>query len=621
MSSFAENKKILQDNLACLDEETRRKIQDSPDIGNLISSKSGEPNLVIDNIYFHSRYNPSTEASRLVSRFLDEKDDRILIFFGAGLGYAVREALKNPALKIFWLEAFAGIVKSGLSLADYSYALNDRRLTILIKPLQEDALFSSFKGISNLPVSFIPHRESFLWKEPEYAEFKFICESFFRKKDVNIATLSRFEKIWTRNILQNLPDLLHLSPISRVFGISHDVPIVVAGAGPSLFYDLENLKRFRNEFLLISVDTALHVLTNSGIDPDLIYSVDPQALNSSYLEGYDGEGKIVFDPTSSYHTLRLSEKIKQGFFTSSPFPLTKIISEISIEDVGDIPFGGSVSTNAVSLAGLMQGPQVFFVGQDLAFTEGYAHCRGAVLEERLNFKETRYFRREMHNFRQINALAKKRVFGYDGKNHTTNEKMLIFKKWFEDASPNRNWINLTSSGSKLEGIPQGKFEDYFEPGRNFVRVEKIRAHLRSIAGKGKECVSLHDLKNKIEKIVENLSEFEKLLVRGSILCKKIYESVGREEVSHAKIQSALKEMDAIDEEVSSKKNLNEIIGTAVQRVILMITEDYDIKLNLEEKKNPRLQIAKKSLLLYEGLLDACRLTKIQLKKVLYRIEL
>ncbi|EMO25759.1 hypothetical protein LEP1GSC170_4776 [Leptospira interrogans serovar Bataviae str. HAI135] len=36
------------------------------------------------------------------------------------------------------------------------------------------------------------------------------------------------------------------------------------------------------------MDTALMVLWNFGIDPDLVFSVDPQALNTKYLEGYNG---------------------------------------------------------------------------------------------------------------------------------------------------------------------------------------------------------------------------------------------------------------------------------------------------------------------------------------------
>lgn len=55
-------------------------------------------------------------------------------------------------------------------------------------------------------------------------------------------------------------------------------------------------------------------------------------------------------------------------------------------------------------------------------------------------------------------------------------------------------------------------------------------------------------------------------------------------------------------------------------MILTITEGYDEHLSLEEKENPRLGVAKKSLLLYEGLFESVRSTKRMLTKSLYRLQ-
>lgn len=143
----------------------------------------------------------------------------------------------------------------------------------------------------------------------------------FHKKDVNISTLTRFEKIWTRNFISNLPQLTSMEPIRSLFGICQGkADVLVCGAGPSLILSLNDIKTYRKNLILIAVDTALMVLWNFGIDPDLVFSVDPQVLNTKYLEGYNGNAKIVFDPTSSYHSLRLPGKFKNGFYLFSvPF--------------------------------------------------------------------------------------------------------------------------------------------------------------------------------------------------------------------------------------------------------------------------------------------------------------
>ncbi|HMZ60780.1 MAG TPA: hypothetical protein PL048_18535, partial [Leptospiraceae bacterium] len=78
--------------------------------------------------------------------------------------------------------------------------------------------------------------------------------------------------------------------------------------------------------------------------------------------------------------------------------------------------------------------------------------------------------------------------------------------------------------------------------------------------------------------------------------------------------SLISQMEKIDEKVSSKKGLNDYIGLGVQRVILMITEGFDSELTLEEKKNEKLGIAKKSILLYKGLHETSYIIRRMIKK-------
>ncbi len=614
---------ILKKNLFNLTSELSERILNSTNIGNLEKTKSGLENLLVDGIYFHSKHDPIVEAKRLLDGLKKSDESKVYIFFGAGLGYAVSEALKLSNVQVIWMECYAGILKSALSNHDYSQEIQSGRLKILLKPFTEDSLFSTFKGISVLPVTFIPHRPSVSWREADYTECKYICEKFFQKKDVNIATLSRFEKIWTRNLIQNFPDIHHLTPVSYLFGIAKDLPIVVSGAGPSLYESLSDVKKYRENFILITVDTALHVLVGAGIEPDLIFSVDPQAINSSYLEGYTGSGYIVFDPTSSYHTLRLSEKFKQGFFTSSPFPLLQIYTKHLKVEAGDIPFGGSVSTNAVSLAELMGAYNVYFVGQDLAFTDGYAHCRGAILEERLNFKESRYFRREKHNYKQLTALPRLKSIGYDGEEYHSNEKMQIFQKWFGDRAEGRNWVNLSPKGAKIKGVPRKNFRESFDNTTPELirRIQFTKEAISNLTqNTSKKDFDLEAFLKDTDRMLSELSQFTTTLKKGKQLAEKIYTLIQKKGNTAKEINELLTQMNQIDEEVSSKKNLNEVIGMSVQRTILTITEGYETNLTLDEKKNPHLGVAQKSILLYTGLYEGASLIKRLLKKTSMRLS-
>jgi hypothetical protein len=607
---------MLKKNLNSLNKKQAKRIEESEAIGIIEKSVSGAYTLQIDSILFHSKHDPIKEAQRLVNT-LKTDDEKLLIFFGAGLGYSILHALQSKNCKVIWMEPYIGILKTAFSLHDFSTYIQTGRLVLSLPPFTEDELYSIFKGTSSMTANFISHRASLSWRNKEYLELKFLCESFFKKKDVNIATLSRFEKIWTKNLLLNFRFLPFMVPVSTLFGVAKGLPILVCAAGPGLYNAIDDIKKHRDCFILIAVDTALHILTGFNIDPDLIYSVDPQMINSSYLQGYKGKGKIVFDPTSTYHTLRLSEKWRAGFFSSTSSPLIRLLSGSIAIDIGDIPFGGSVSINSVSLAELMGASVVCMVGQDLAFTDGYAHCKGAILEERLNFKESRYFRRELHNYKQINYLPKIYIKSVDGKTHITNEKMQIFRKWFEDRAGEKNWTNLSISGGEIKGIPIKTFHECFssiDPEEISVAKQKIHS---LIENQSTQFVDINNFKETIQKNISELKQFEETLEQGLSKSRLIYTIIQKEPNNHSKLNRVIQEMEQIDEIVSSKKGLNSIIAIGIQRIVFTITEEYETNLQIEEKLDSKLSIAKKSILLYEGLYESARSIRISLKKLVF----
>lgn len=611
---------LLKKNLNCISDSIQKKIIQAVALGDQESTRTEFPTLKINNVYFHSKQDPLKEAERLIQNLKDE-EQTLFLFFGAGLGYAVKQALDTKNCIVVWLEYSPSILKQALSIIDFSSYLLSERLKIVLKPIQEEELFSVFKGHSTKLVTFIPHRPSLNWNEKEYIEFKYICEKFFRRKDVNIATLSRFEKIWTINLISNIPELIQFVPVSKLFDIAQELPILICGAGPGLYDSLIDIQRYRDRFLLIAVDTALNILVHANIEPDLIFSVDPQALNSNYLHCYQGKGAIVFDPTSSYHTLRLSKSLEKGFVTSSPFPLIQLLSENCPIEIGSIEYGGSVSTNSASLAELMKAEDTYFVGQDLSFTGGFAHCKGAILEERLNYKESRFFRREKHNYLQLHALPQIKVKSYSGETLITNEKMVIFRRWFEDRAKSRNYINLSDRGVQIEGMNYKSFDVAFKDQPDFIqkKIQLARFSIQQLLNEKKDYFDRESLQKKILFIVQELESFVKLLKKGKMYSEKVYSLIQSNQEKSPEINHLLDKMDKIDEMVSSQKNINQMINISIQRIILTITEGYDVQLTLQEKSNPKLSIAQKSVLLYSGLLEGAFLMKKLMKKTLWRI--
>ncbi|TGL54390.1 DUF115 domain-containing protein [Leptospira kemamanensis] len=624
------NESFLSKNLASLPSSVSDTIQTENSMlegthYKRVLSKTGEDTLVIDGVWIHSQFDPKKEALRFVSELPHDGTERIYLLFGAGIGYIIPYLLERPKVTILWMEPFPFLIREALLKFDFSEAFLSEKLVLITGEHLEDQLTEAVKGKGTHPISFVPHRGSWQWKESEYHKLKLIAEQMFHKKDVNLATLTRFEKIWAKNICYNLPELSNFRPVSDLFGIASGINIVIACAGPSLSESIPDLQKYRKQFLLLAVDTAVPILTSFGVDPDLIYSVDPQALNSQYLEDYQGKGILIFDPTSTYLSLRLDKGPNKGFVTSSPFPLLQLLEKTSTGEIGSVPFGGSVSTNAASLGTLMGAEKVYLVGQDLSFTKGLAHSKGAVLEERLNYLESRKFRREKHNYKQLFALPQKQVLGIQNETYITNEKMLIFKKWFEDHTKENPWINLTKFGAKLEGMEHSVFEkEFVRDGKiQEKQIESVTQVKNLIQSKLKENNSFFDrtqLTKDIQTTINSLIEFGILVKQGFHVSRRIYQQIQKNQINPKTFSEDIKQMDGIDELVSEKKGLNEILSLGIQRVILTITEGYDDHLSLEEKENLQLGVAKKSLLLYEGLYESVRSTKRMLTKSLYRLE-
>ncbi|TGK82127.1 DUF115 domain-containing protein [Leptospira noumeaensis] len=632
------NHSYLEKNLAALPSQLAELIQNS---GNqspkantfdseinpsyqLTKSKVGDPTLELDGVWIHSRFDPKKEAERFATELPHDGSERIYLLFGAGLGYIIPYLIEREKVTIIWMEPHTFFISEAFQIFDFSKPLLEGKLVIITGEGMEEQLSDAVKGKGTHPISFVPHRGAWQWRESDYIKLRYTAEQMFHKKDVNLATLTRFEKIWAKNICYNLPELSKFRPVSVLFGIAEGISIVVCGAGPSLSESIPELRKYRNQFLLLAVDTALPILTSFGVDPDLIFSVDPQALNSQYLEDYTGNGILIFDPTSTYLSLRLDKGPNKGFVTSSPFPLIGLLERTGISEIGSVPFGGSVSTNAASLATLMGAKSIYLVGQDLSFTKGLAHSKGAVLEERLNYLESRKFRREKHNYKQLFALPQKKVTGNLGETYITNEKMLIFKKWFEDHAKENPWTNLTKFGAKLEGISHSLFEKEFASNENEIKiqtnlVQSVRNQIQSQLKTENSFFDRKQLVSEIKSTTESLLDFVSTVKRGLTVSERIYNQIKRNQINPKTFSEDIKQMDAIDEQVSGKKGLNEILSLGIQRVILTITEGYDDNLTLEEKENPRLAVAKKSLLLYEGLYASVQSTKRMLTKSLYRL--
>ena len=607
MTLFEEQKqRILAHPLVGLDD-----LPDKADADALLSLKNGAFSLKIEGKYLHSRHDPLKEAGRQVSQISRENDEQLLLFFGAGLGYNVQAALAAYPNPIVWFEPRTKTLVAAIQTLDFRENLESGKLIIIPETPSFELLDDLFRGRGNSGIIFVAHRPSFN-VSGVYQDLMKLCEDFINKKDVNLRTISRFDRLWARNICANFPHMSSGRPVADLFNRLPEGGATVIGAGPSLSDSLEEIRRLRESTILIAVDTAVKVLTSGGIDPHIIVTVDPQSLNHFFLEAYRGEAILVADPTTTYMTLR-NFPPERVFYTGSPFPLASLFFNHLENAPGDIAFGGSVSTNAYDLAIRIGCNRIYLFGHDLSFTDRLAHARGAILEERINLQEKRTFRREMHNYRQLAALPMRYLPGIHGGESPTNDKLVIFHRWFsrrinQDLSANISVFNLTARGALLEGVPHQPPPDY-----NAHQKENIAARL--VPDLKPVPFDPRGFQESLSGVLAELADFEIPLTEGLALAEKILERARSKKID-AKFGKLLRQMDDIDNRVRERLSLSTIIGGAMQKIIFQITEDSGNLLEEDELKDPNLNMAKKSELLYAGLTEACRLHRRWLSKTL-----
>lgn len=581
--------------------EFLERIEDAELIPAKNSTESTDPlfSLRWHGRYLHSRHDPIKESERQLAEFQAESPEQLVLFFGAGLGYLIHGFMERYANPVVWLEPFGEIAARALEITDLREAIRAGRLTLLTGVPDEELLRSIFAGRGNREILFLSHRASYA-ADPAYTELQQRVENFLNKKDVNLATLSRFDRSWARNLVANFLHLKEGRPVRRLFDLTPGQTALVCGAGPSLTNDINDLRKIRERCVLIAVDTALHILLKAGIDPDIVVTVDPQPVNRYYLEGCENSRALfVVDPTTSYLSLRLIPP-ERLFYTWSPFPLAKLFYDHLQEEPGEIAFGGSVSTNAYDLALKLGCRRVLLAGQDLSFTGGLAHAKGAVLEERLNYKESRCFRREMHNYRQLSALPVRILPG----NVRANDKLVIFHGWFERRfaadladRPELEILNLASAGAEFRSVRRSSFADL-----KFSEQDRLPKLTHRIANDPLEFDTL-TFTARLRSLAGEFQEFAVLLEPGIRDSKLLYDRA-RKGHRDRTYESLLKKMEGLDEKIRKQSEMMDLAGSAMQKVIFQITENYRNDLSEEEAADPHVASAKQSMLLYEGLKNA-----------------
>lgn len=440
-SMFEQNLKYLEKNNLFLYQEVMKYQKQENIMQNQFIIRSGKKGYdyleenALEKTRIHSIYDPIAEAKALVKKYEKEIEAHdFILFFGAGLGYPIdvfKEMypqktiyLYEPSLEIFYY------LLHRLDLRQINYCMVGK----IWGNVKE--IFKRSVHIMVLPV----YKEYFA---QSYEHFLNKYKNFLQNWKHNKGAISAYQLRWMGNTILNFKKIYETPYFldQTVKEYFYNKSVLIVSAGPSLNFEIENLRKIKKEktAYIFAVGSAIHTLLAHNIQPDAFFSFDPSDQNMEdvfrpILDKDIDNVPLVFGTTIGFEVLREYPE-KMAHMHINRATITCYLFDINMQDI----IFDSPTIAAVLLQVLLklQVKNIIFVGQNLAL-----------------FDKHEYAASIMH-FDTPNDVSKlPTTTSVTGETIYTNTGYLMMKSTIEQIikSYGRNDIvNTTIGGAKIEG--------------------------------------------------------------------------------------------------------------------------------------------------------------------------
>ncbi|MDR3311538.1 MAG: DUF115 domain-containing protein [Spirochaetaceae bacterium] len=339
-------------------------------------AKNGMPLCSVGEIRLHSLYDPVREGERFVAAQNPSFMPAMVVVTEPALSYCA------PFFAARFPRALTCAIRYSQDFS-VSNAHWDRILFAGGKGPEDigEALFAAFgeeKLCAALFVSWKPSERAF--PETSAVVWRGIREAVSKARDV-LGTREYFARRWINNAARFC---VHLEHPARV--LPGTMPVLIAASGPSLEAVLPCLRRFRRNFFVIALSSALEALLRWKIIPDLCFSADGGYWAKKHLAPLVRNPQIPLAcPAESAVPAAVLERNPVVPLTYTlPGAKNSALESLFLKECGIgaayAPPNGTVSGTAAEFALRITSGEVFFCGLDLCTGKGFPHGRPNALE-------------------------------------------------------------------------------------------------------------------------------------------------------------------------------------------------------------------------------------------------
>ncbi len=461
-----------------------------------ISSKNGSQTVKINGIFLHSAYNPQRESESFVNNLCFPIKPDFIFITEPGISYTLPLIKqKYPFCKIITLrynKAFESFNSDTyFSIPVYS-AQNENELSNILL-----SNFTEIQIMSSVFISWQPSEKNF--QEQSSITWKAIQNTVTKARTLLI-TRGFFEKRWLINTCNFLKYGTNFVKINDSYNNDKSLdcstrtkkPVVIAGSGPSLKNAVEVLQKFRANYFLIGVSSAINALHHYNLTPDLYLSSDGGWYAGKHLSSLSKNKDIPL-------ALPAEAFCQKNLLTAKDTPILPLIYSDGLSrkltSFSGINFfeaerNGTVTGTAFKFAQSILKDKtipVFFCGLDLACQKGFQHTSPNNIEKEKYFFQNR-----------LNPLSKMTVPGEFG-----SESLKIYEDWFKNTKTvNKTYRIITKAKNSLGNI-KDITPDEFE---NLIKnMNYSAAEITDLFILQNNCISKNESSKKIFDFINNNS--------------------------------------------------------------------------------------------------------------------
>jgi len=560
----------------------------------VMESKTGDPVVKYNDILLHSLYAPIKEAQKFVSG-LDLNKNINVVLMGVGMGYHLERIIEQSSKRdiILVVEKSVGIFKRFLANRSIDDLYGKSKIYFSVGKSPMD-IFRALQGCALTVfangITAVKHPASVKIDPVYYEEVGLKIRDIFQWARVNTVSQINASNDYADNIFSNMPGYLKMPGIKRLFGKFEGFPGIIVSAGPSLIKNIRYLKESQGKAIIISVDTALRVLLDHGIEPDIVVSIDYTEHNARYFEGISNNNyALVIDP-EVYPSI-VNRYAGPKFMISLPGKSLCDWLSVNVENKGDMDKGLSVAHTAFLLALRLGLTPVGFVGQDLSFPGKMTHVRGSAMVRKTDI-----------DAKQKDTVQVKDIFG---GTVTTSTSMQVFLNHFEDLLDKHQMecYDLTEGGAHIAGAQPMPLKEYI-----VTKLEK-RVDTKDIIREAYNMPVKYDRKKLykvIDKSVDGLAKVSSICKNTEKVLNKIDKRINQNAVNYD-LNSLFKQWANASREIRGHRDVFTILGNNITDVMLLQAkkDNYDVTSLDEDNKDGIMELLNKDRVVFSRLVEQC----------------